>query len=167
MQTPLCPSKFPICMYDFLTMGKIISKSPCKQKKMAESEIQNVEIDLFLFTSFFFARKFSNFLPHCVSLVCGIFDWCIVELLFFPFFLFFFLFFRSFFTLVGDLSEIKDKNYADVKGGRGTIIEPKKMSKGTNIREIEFTGKNLKYILKFLNWIFLVKSIMNSIQFEF
>merc|ERR1711879_140556 len=36
---------------------------------------------------------------------------------------------ESFFTLVGDLSEIKDKNYADVKGGRGTIIEPKKMSK--------------------------------------
>ena len=40
------------------------------------------------------------------------------------------------------MSEIKDKNYADVKGGRGTIIEPKKMSKGINIREIEFIGKN-------------------------
>ena len=39
---------------------------------------------------------------------------------------------ESFFTLVGDLSEIKDKDYADVKGsGRGLKeIEEKKMSKG-------------------------------------
>ena len=41
------------------------------------------------------------------------------------------------------MSEIKDKNYADVKGGRGTIIEPKKMSKGINFHEIEFTEKIL------------------------
>lgn len=41
---------------------------------------------------------------------------------------------ESFFTLVGDMSEIKDKNYADVQGSKGLrgIIEEKKMSKGTN-----------------------------------
>ena len=39
-------------------------------------------------------------------------------------------FFRSFFTLVGDMSAIKDTNYADVKGARVLKeIEIKKMSK--------------------------------------
>ena len=40
--------------------------------------------------------------------------------------------FRSFFTLVGDMSEIKDKNYADVSGDKQgrKLIEDKKMSKG-------------------------------------
>lgn len=37
---------------------------------------------------------------------------------------------ESFFTLVGDLSEIKDKNYADVQGARSPLESPlKKMSK--------------------------------------
>ena len=44
------------------------------------------------------------------------------------------MFFRSFFTLVGDMSEIKDKNYADVSGTKGglKLIEDKKMSKGNS-----------------------------------
>ena len=53
------------------------------------------------------------------------------------------------------MSEIKDKNYADVQGGRGAIIEPKKMSKGTYIykfREIDFTDKNPNLV--FLDRIF-------------
>ena len=146
---PPVPLKIPHMYVWFSHNGQEYFKKSVPAKKLAESEImlikfkkENVEIDSFLFTSFFGPDFFKYSGPLCFPRLRHF--WLMYcRITFFPFFLFFFLFFRSFFTLVGDLSEIKDKNYADVKGGRGTIIEPKKMSKGTNIREIEFTGKIL------------------------